>query len=134
MTKVTNIHGGLSSKVLRWYLVILLCFVAGFCMVKYTMLKLRVAFADGQVKIFREMEVAANSAADPRKLSGQLEYVMNYYPSGSKQITGSQLDRVVETARSNAIAAIIGRLCATTGRNLGNDPRKWLVEYPSNVN
>lgn len=101
---------------------------------KYSMLKLRVAFADGQVRIFDGMKVLANSTTDPHKLSGQLEYVLVYYPSGSKQVTGSQLDRVVEAARSNAIAEIVSRLRATTGKDLGNEPDKWLKEYPPSAN
>jgi hypothetical protein len=114
---------------------VLLMFVLGVLFAtKYTMLKLRVAFADGQVKVFEGMKVLANATKDPRELSGQLEYVLNYYPSGSKQVTGTQLDRVVEVVRSNAIAEIIGRLRTTTGKDLGNEPNKWLTEYPPSVN
>ena len=107
--------------------VAVLCVV---CAAKYTMLKLQVAFADGQVAIFEEMEASANSTIDPRQMSGKLEYAVNYYPSGSKQTKGTQLDRIVETARSNSIAAIIARLRTTTGKDFGNDPQQWLKEYP----
>lgn len=108
----------------------LVCSIAGFLAVKYIALKLSVAFADGQVKIFEDMKAAASGTTDPQKLSEQLKYVINYYPSGSKQAIGTQLDRIVETARSNAVAAIIFRLRATTGKDLGSDSWKWLKEYP----
>lgn len=134
MTTVANTWGGARFKLVLWSLVIVLCALAAFFAVKYATLKLRVAFADGQVRIFEDMKATANATTDPRKLSGQLEYVVNYYPSGSKQVTGTQLDRVVEAARSNAIAAIIGRLRAATGKDLGNDSEKWLKEYPPSEN
>lgn len=107
--------------------VAVLCVV---CAAKYTMLKLKVAFADGQVAIFEEMKASASSTTDPQQLSGKLEYVLNYYPTGSKQVKGTQLDRIVETARSNSIAAIITRLRGVTGKDFGNDPQQWLKEYP----
>jgi prepilin-type processing-associated H-X9-DG protein len=108
-------------------LVAVLCVV---CAEKYTMLKLNVAFADGQVAIFEDMKASANGTTDPQQLSGKLEYVMNYYPSGSKQKSGTQLDRIVELARSNSIAVIIGRLRIVTGKDLGNDPKDWVGQYP----
>ncbi len=121
---------GSRTKLVLWSLLIVL-FVSGvFFAAQYTMLKLRVAFADGQIAIFDQMKVSANGTTDPRKLSGQLEYVVNYYPSGSKQVKGTQLDRVVESARSNAIAAIISHLRTATGKDLGTDPQKWLNDYP----
>jgi hypothetical protein len=115
-------------------LVLLLSVIVVFCLcilfaTKYTMLKLRVDFAAGQVAIFEEMKTAASGTTDPHKLSGQLQYVVNYYPSGSKQVSGATLDRVVETARSNAVASIIAHLRATTGKDLGNVPETWFNEY-----
>jgi hypothetical protein len=117
-------------KVVLVSLFILVAVLCVVCAAKYTMLKLRVAFADGQVAIFEEMEASAKGTTDPRQMSGKLEYVLNYYPSGSKQAKGTQLDRIVETARSNSIAAIIARLRTTTGKDFGNDPQQWLKEYP----
>jgi hypothetical protein len=94
------------------------------------MLKLQVALADGQITTFNEIAASGNSATDPRILSGKLEFLLNYYPSGSKQTKGTQLDRIVETARSNSIDRIIIRLRSTTGKDIGNDPQQWLNEYP----
>ena len=117
----------------RLVLLLLLVVVAVLCIVcaeKYTTLKLHVVFADGQVAIFKEMEASAYSTTDPREMTARLEYVVNYYPSGSKQMKGTRLDRIVEAVRSNSIAAIIARLHSTTGKDLGPDPRRWLKEYP----
>jgi hypothetical protein len=118
----------------RMKLFLLLSVSVVFCLcilfaTKYTMLKLRVDFAAGQVAIFEEMKTAAGGTTDPHKLSGQLQYVVNYYPSGSKQVSGASLDKVVETARSNAVAAIIAHLRATTGKDLGSVPETWFNEY-----
>ena len=115
-------------------LVLLLSVVVVSCLcilfaTKYTMLKLRVDFAAGQIATIEEMKTAAGETTDPHKLSGQLQYVVSYYPSGSKQFNGTSLDRVVETARSNAVAAIIAHLRATTGKDLANDPEAWFKEY-----
>ena len=134
MKAVASTSGGSKIKLVLWPLILLLCVLAGFFAMKYTTLKLSVAFADGQIRILDEMKASADVTADPHKLSGQLEYVLNYYPSGSKQETGSKLDRVVESARSNAIAAIIDRLRSKTGKDLGNDLGKWLKEYPPSAN
>jgi hypothetical protein len=55
-----------------------------------------------------------------------LEYVVNYYPSGSKQDSGSPLDEVVETSRRLAIENIITCLRLKSGKDFGDDPKVWL--------
>jgi len=106
--------------------VLLCCFFAA----KYAILKLRVSFAEGQISIFEAMKSSLDNITNPQKLSAELEYVVNYYPSGSKQVRGSQLDRIVEIARANATSEIINRLHAVTAKDLGNDPQRWIKEYP----
>jgi hypothetical protein len=49
-----------------------------------------------------------------------LDYVANYYPSGSKQETGSRLDRMVERERLLAIRDIRSHLVTT---NAGSSQR-----------
>lgn len=110
-------------------LIVLACLCALFA-VKYSLLKVRLAFADDQVAIFEDMKASAAVTTDLKELSSKLEYVVNYYPSGTKQTSGSQLDRIVEAARSNAMDAIIARLRSVTGKDLGNAPQQWLKEYP----
>jgi len=106
---------------------IILC---AFAAMKYEFLKLRVSFAAEQLSIFDSALLSANKTRSPRELSAELEYVINYYPSGSKQIRGSDLDRIVEIARSNARREIINRLRTVTGRDLGDEPDPWCKEYP----
>ena len=55
-----------------------------------------------------------------------LHSVINYYPSGSRIRQGSTVDRVVERARSWAVAKIIDDLRKPTGKDLGDDPQNWL--------
>ena len=116
-------------KVLLWSSFIAVAALCAMFIVKYTILSLRVAFATDQVALFEEMKASANVTLDPQKLSGKLDYVVNYYPSGSKQVTGTQLDKIVEAARANAIATIIARMRTSTGKDLGDDAEKWLMEY-----
>jgi hypothetical protein len=88
-------------------------------------LRVRIALADEQTAIFDDMRVKAERA-DTTKALNYLEYTLRYYPSGTKQIEGSQLDRIVERARRNALREIIAGLRARTGKDLGDDPQHWL--------
>src|SRR5436190_10455555 len=117
--------GSFHIKPTLWSSVILVFVVCVIFAAKYTMLRIRVDFAEDQIDMFEQMKGSANETTDTRKLSGLLEYVVNYYPSDSKQPKGSRLDRVVETARSNAINAIINRLRTATGKDLGERPEEW---------
>jgi hypothetical protein len=58
-----------------------------------------------------------------------LAYAAHYYPSGSKQETDSQLDRIVERDRALAVRDIIMRLREKTGEDLGNTPEPWIQKY-----
>jgi hypothetical protein len=78
--------------------------------VRLMLLQLRVAFARGQVETFTAVAAEAAGITNPAKLAESLRYVSDYYPSGSKHKKGSALDLIVETARSNATAAISDRL------------------------
>jgi hypothetical protein len=86
--------------------IILLCLFVGFL---YGRLALRVAMAHDQIEIFEEMRLKA-STNSPQEAAECLQYVQNYYPSGTKQPSGSRLDRIVETARSNAVREITVRI------------------------
>jgi len=64
----TNKSGSSRTKLVLFSSIILL---AALCIVfaaKYTMLKLRVAFADGQVAVFQEMNSSADRNSGPRKI------------------------------------------------------------------
>ena len=90
-------------------------------------LRVRIALADEQTAIFDDMRVKAEPA-DAAKALDYLEYALRYYPSGTKQTEGSQLDRIVERARQNALREIIAGLRVKTGKNLGDAPQRWLDE------
>jgi hypothetical protein len=92
------------------------------------LLQVRVAFANEQIGIFEDVRVRA-LLADAAGAAGSLDYIVRYYPSGTKQVAGSQLDSIVERARADAIRAIIAHLRAKTGEDLGDNPEKWIQKY-----
>lgn len=104
---------------------------AAFLAVQHAALTAHVMLAEEQVRFFEEMKSKATPCTDPRGLCGYLGAVVQYYPSGTKQASGSRLDRIVETARRNAVAAITARLREITGRPWGDDVERWLREYPA---
>ena len=92
---------------------------------------LRLSFASDQTQIFYEMATDAKQALaqEPpniRSARGSLEYIVNYYPSGTKQTAGSTLDIIVERSRSLAEASIIEKLRAETGKDFGSKAEDWL--------
>ena len=92
------------------------------------LLTIRVAWATEQVKLFDEMRIQA-LASEPAAAAGYLEYVVGYYPSGSKQEMGSRLDRMVEQARTRASREIVAHLRTRTGEDLGDHPEAWIQKY-----
>lgn len=88
------------------------------------------AFADDQTQIFDEMRAQALQATAPPDIARSLKYVVNYYPSGTKQPAGSDLDRVVERHRTAVVRDIIEHLRCTTGQDLGESPEPWIQSYP----
>jgi hypothetical protein len=94
----------------------------------YSSLKIGVAFASGQTGIFEQMRTQALES-DAAQAAACLEYVVNYYPSGSKQETGSQLDRMVERERALAVLDIVAYLRAKSGQDLGEKPDAWIQKY-----
>jgi hypothetical protein len=92
---------------------------------------IRVSHANEQTHIFDEMIEKATVASrqDPpnvRAAVSYLKYVNQYYPSGTKQTTGSQLDRIVERSRLNAERQIKDILRAATGSDFGEDVNDWV--------
>ncbi len=94
----------------------------------YASTTIRVAFASEQTKIFEEMRTRALQT-DATGAAACLEYVVGYYPSGTKQVTGSRLDRIVEHERSLAVRDIVTLLRTTTGEDLGDNPGAWIQKY-----
>ncbi len=48
---------------------------------------------------------------------------------GTKQLTGSRLDRMVERERAVAVNAIMNYLHDKTGDDLGAKPEAWIQKY-----
>ena len=94
----------------------------------YGWLQIRVASASEQTLIFEEMRRRALQG-DATGAAGCLKYVVDYYPSGSKQETGSRLDRMVEGERTFALRDIIAYLRTKTGEDLGENPEAWIQKY-----
>jgi hypothetical protein len=94
-------------------------------------LQLEVAFAEDQTRIFDDMRQKALQA-DAVGAAESLEYVLNYYPSGTKQIVNSRLDKVVERERASVTQDIISYLRQKTGEDLGENPDAWIKKYAKN--
>ena len=75
------------------------------------------------------MRTRALQATSPSEIAGALEYVVGYYPSGSKQCAGSRLDRVVERHRTAVVRDIIAHLRRTPGKDLGDSRDPWIRNY-----
>lgn len=106
---------------------VLIALLLGWWSVKYVALFFRVTLAEEQTKIFEDLRVQALQSP-PEKAVEYLGGVVHYYPSGSKQVTGSRLDRIVEQARQSAVREILADLRARTGKDFGDDPQRWIDE------
>lgn len=78
--------------------------VSAVLMYRVTELKVRAAFAEEQIAIFYDM--VSQARENPKGAQGARDYTANYYPSGTKQVAGSALDRIVEQSRAFALAEI----------------------------
>lgn len=90
----------------------------GFLLGRYGSLRVQAAFADEQTQILDEMRTQALQSTSPSGIAGALRYTVDYYPSGSKQRTGSPLDLVVERHRAAVVHDIIAHLRQTSGQDL----------------
>lgn len=94
----------------------------------YTGLKTRTEFAQEQIQIFNAASSRA-MASTPAAAAASLHYLVNYYPSGTKQEAGSALDQIVEQQRQRAIQEIIAVLRVRTHDDLGPQPEPWIKKY-----
>lgn len=51
--------------------------------------------------------VEESHSATLMELESNLEYVKNYYPSGTKQVSGSTVDKLVENCRNFSIEELV---------------------------
>jgi len=104
--------------------------IIGYLWMDRGWLHIQCDFANEQTEVFFSCRDEALKSS-PEKAVGYLRYAAHYYPSGTKQISGSQLDIAVERVRNEMIRQIIADLRRKTGKDLGNDPQKWIDEYAS---
>ncbi|WP_395143682.1 hypothetical protein [Armatimonas sp.] len=106
---------------------VILC---SWSLVSYLHLDLRVTLANDQTwRIVKSRDQAlAMKNADG---VGQLQMIVNEYPSGTKQIKGSLLDKMVERQRATAVHEVLTHLRKETGKNFGDDPEVWIEKYGS---
>lgn len=86
---------------------------------KFLDLRMRAALAEEQIRYFSE--VVEQAAADPgTNIQLYVEGINNYYPSGSKQKAGSQLDAIVERCRTKAMEEIKNKKSGVEARAKSN--------------
>ena len=102
--------------------------LSGHLFWKFGLLSIQVAFASAQTKIFGEMRKLAFHSS-PEQAVSYMNYAINYYPSGTKQESGSKLDVIVERERRTVVRDIIAYLRTKTGEDLGDDPDLWVQKY-----
>ena len=110
------------------FVALLLTILLGWQSWNHARLKIEVAFAEDQTRIFEQMRQQA-IAGSYSGAAESLAYVVNYYPSGTKQSEGSRLDKVVERMRSCAVRNIISDLRQKTGEDLGEKSEAWIEKY-----
>lgn len=110
-------------------LIVLLVAACLYTTTELALLKIRCAFAEDQCEIFEEMRVMARNSQSEKGAVDCLNHVVNYYPSGTKQVVGSRLDKVVELQRACAIKDIIAVCKSKTGADWGDDPLTWIEQY-----
>ena len=109
-------------------LIVLLVALCGKLFWDYSLLDIRTELAREQIEIFDHMRDQALKSG-VAEAADCLRYAVHYYPSGTKQVAGSRLDRIVERERDEAVRAIIASLRTKTGEDVGDDPEKWVEKY-----
>jgi hypothetical protein len=95
---------------------------------------IQLSFADEQTMIFTEM-VESTSEALRRKPPDMetavdcLDYIRNYYPSGTTQTTGSRLDRIVERSRVSAESQVFEMIRISTDTELDTSPEASIRSF-----
>jgi len=112
-------------------LVSLLVLLFGWLVCRCGWQSIEIGFADEQTGIFEDMTTQALQS-NTRQAVDCLQYVVEYYPSGTKQRTGSHLDLIVERQRRQAIREIIAYLRKKTGEDLGSAPEDWIKKFGTN--
>jgi hypothetical protein len=117
-------------------LVILFILLSGYSAIltfQYLEQYLQVCFAEEQIKIFFRLKKDIYSSEKNAEIALKLAYLVDYYPSGTKQKKGSRLDILVENTRKNVIEDILAFLKNKTGKNFGANPKIWIEKMKDNT-
>ena len=68
-------------------------------------MQLQVSLAKGQIDVFFTQVMQSRTASTAGRIAA-VNYLRNYYPSGTQQVSGSYIDQIVELCRDFAIAEI----------------------------
>jgi hypothetical protein len=101
----------IASVNVRWEVIaiIALGILAGWLAVekvRCSMNDLRVRFAREQIELFNAVAAEATAIEDDAEIARKRQYIEQYYPSGTKQAVGTDLDMIVENARRAACGTI----------------------------
>ncbi|HYG34246.1 MAG TPA: hypothetical protein VEC99_05655 [Clostridia bacterium] len=113
-------------------LLVLAVGLAGYWFIRHGWLHVQAALADDQTLYFEEAREKGLQSSRPEDIVRYIEGALNYYPTGTKQTTGSHLDRMVERARRLAVDDMIRHLQSKTGLDLGTDPQSWIERFGEN--
>jgi hypothetical protein len=109
--------------------IVVLFLLASWFFFAYAIQSIHIGMAKDQSAIFEAMRQKALETHSVKEAIGYLECTIHYYPSGTKQETGSPLDDIVESSRRSAVRDILSRLRNLTNRDLGDDPESWIATY-----
>ena len=101
-------------------------FIGYVCILQWRFVahRVHVKLANEQTSVMEEVMNRA-MMVDSKEAIACWEYVLAYYPSGTKQVRGSDLDAVVERVRSIAGKRIQLRLIEEAGVDFGESPSDW---------
>jgi hypothetical protein len=122
------------NTVLSILTVLVLAGVITYIAASHLSLVARAAMAEEQTEIFEYMvtrtaEAVSQSPPDVRAAVGHLRYAHQYYPSGTKQVAGTRLDKIVERCRWLAEMRIIDMLRKATSEDHGADAEAWIKAF-----
>ena len=87
----------IANLIMVMFVTLAVCF-SGVYFIRHGLLTVRVAFAEEQLGVFRDMVAKAKGGSQEDCLES-LQQTVSYYPSGTKQRKGTKLDTMVEQAR-----------------------------------
>jgi hypothetical protein len=104
---------------------LLLTAIVGHLFYENIGMEMRLEDADRETHYF-EVIPRNVEAADPEQGVKYLGEVLAYDETRFERLRGSPLDRIVERARSKAEVEIIAILRKKTGKDFGDDPKRWI--------